>query len=143
MQAYRYALDLTPAQQRLVAAHAGVVKGGVAPWWAQCSKEAFNTGAGVVAEVRRQPAYKRIWNGGRLIVADRWYPSSKTCSACGAAKTKLALSEREYSCGVCGLVLDRDHNAALNLAALAAEFDTAGRCSSISSLSDRDRRTAR
>ncbi len=78
------------------------------------------------AEIRRQLAYKTGWNGGRLLVADRWYPSSKTCSGCGAVKTKLALSEREYECAACGLVIDRDHNAALNLAALAAEFDTAG-----------------
>jgi IS605 OrfB family transposase len=78
------------------------------------------------AEIRRQLAYKTVWNGGRLVVADRWYPSSKTCSGCGAVRAKLALSEREYCCGVCGLVLDRDHNAALNLAALVAEFDTAG-----------------
>ncbi|MGW0213556.1 IS607 family element RNA-guided endonuclease TnpB [Micromonospora chokoriensis] len=78
------------------------------------------------AEIRRQLAYKTWWNGGRLLVADRWYPSSKTCSGCGAVKTKLALSEREYECEACGLVLDRDRNAALNLAALAAEFDTAG-----------------
>ena len=48
------------------------------------------------AEIRRQLAYKTTWNGGRLLVADRWYPSSKTCSGCGAVKTKLALSEREY-----------------------------------------------
>ena len=53
-------------------------------------------------------------------MADRWYPSSKTCSGCGAVKTKLALSERTYTCDTCGLVLDRDVNAALNLAALAA-----------------------
>ncbi|MGN9779766.1 IS607 family element RNA-guided endonuclease TnpB, partial [Micromonospora sp. H33] len=46
------------------------------------------------AEMRRQLAYKTEWNGGRLLVADRWYPSSKTCSDCGAVKTKLALSER-------------------------------------------------
>jgi putative transposase len=78
------------------------------------------------AEIRRQLAYKTTWNGGRLLVADRWYPSSKTCSGCGAVKTKLALSEREYHCQACGLVIDRDHNAALNLAALAAKFDTAG-----------------
>jgi IS605 OrfB family transposase len=45
------------------------------------------------AEIRRQLAYKTVWNGGRLLVADRWYPSSKTCSGCGAAKAKLALSE--------------------------------------------------
>ena len=78
------------------------------------------------AEIRRQLAYKTRWNGGRLLVADRWYPSSKTCSGCGAAKAKLALSEREYHCEACGLVIDRDRNAAANLAALAAEFDTAG-----------------
>ncbi|MBW6435873.1 IS607 family element transposase accessory protein TnpB [Actinoplanes hulinensis] len=78
------------------------------------------------AEIRRQLAYKTMWNGGRLLVADRWYPSSKTCSGCGAVKTKLALHEREYRCEACGLVIDRDRNAALNLAALAAEFDTAG-----------------
>ncbi|GAB3813420.1 IS607 family element RNA-guided endonuclease TnpB [Micromonospora zhanjiangensis] len=78
------------------------------------------------AEIRRQLGYKTGWNGGRLLVADRWYPSSKTCSGCGAVKTKLALHEREYTCEVCGLVVDRDLNAARNLAALAAEFDTAG-----------------
>ncbi|GAB3798509.1 IS607 family element RNA-guided endonuclease TnpB [Micromonospora zhanjiangensis] len=78
------------------------------------------------AEIRRQLAYKAGWNGGRLLVADRWYPSSKTCSGCGAVKTKLALHERQYTCQVCGLVIDRDHNAALNLAALAAAATTAG-----------------
>jgi putative transposase len=78
------------------------------------------------AELRRQLDYKTTWNGGRLLVADRWYPSSKTCSGCGTVKTKLALSEHEYSCEACGLVIDRDLNAARNLAALAAKFDTAG-----------------
>src|SRR5262249_21024047 len=74
----------------------------------------------------RQLGYKTGWNGGRLIVADRWYPSSKTCSSCGTVKTKLALHERTYTCTTCGLVLDRDVNAARNLAALAAQYDTAG-----------------
>lgn len=78
------------------------------------------------AEIRRQLAYKTGWNGGRLLLADRWYPSSKTCSGCGAVRTKLALHERKYTCEACGLVIDRDRNAALNLAALAAEYDTAG-----------------
>ncbi|MFG3421459.1 IS607 family element RNA-guided endonuclease TnpB [Micromonospora sp. NPDC048063] len=78
------------------------------------------------AEIRRQLAYKTTWNSGRLIVADRWYPSSKTCSGCGTVKTKLALSEREYTCKACGLTLDRDLNAAYNLAALATQFNTAG-----------------
>ncbi|MFV2126510.1 RNA-guided endonuclease TnpB family protein [Micromonospora sp. LOL_013] len=64
------------------------------------------------AELRRQLAYKTGWNGGRLLVADRWYPSSKTCSGCGAVKTKLALSERAYHCAACGLVMDRDRPTA-------------------------------
>ncbi|MFI5909625.1 RNA-guided endonuclease TnpB family protein [Dactylosporangium sp. NPDC051541] len=78
------------------------------------------------AEIRRQLAYKTGWNGGWLLVADRWYPSSKACSGCGTVRTELALHEREYECEACGLGIDRDRNAALNLAALAAEFDTAG-----------------
>jgi len=51
-----------------------------------------------------------------VIVADRWFASSKTCSGCGAVKAKLALSERNYVCTSCGMVADRDQNAALNLA---------------------------
>ncbi|WP_440102698.1 RNA-guided endonuclease TnpB family protein [Streptosporangium sp. H16] len=74
-----------------------------------------------LAEVRRQLSYKTGWSGGRLVVADRWYPSSKTCSGCGTVKAKLALSERTYACAECGLALGRDLNAALNLAALAAD----------------------
>jgi putative transposase len=70
-------------------------------------------------EIRRQLAYKTQWNGGRLIVADRWFPSSKTCSGCGVVKAKLLLSERVYTCEFCGLIMDRDENAARNLAALA------------------------
>ena len=52
------------------------------------------------------------------MLADRFYPFSKTCSGCGAVKAKLRLSERTYRCDQCGLVLDRDLNAARNLAAL-------------------------
>ena len=70
-------------------------------------------------EIRRQLRYKTEWNGGRLVVADRWFPSSKTCSGCGVVKAKLLLSERDYACESCGLVMDRDENAARNLAALA------------------------
>ncbi|MCW3817773.1 transposase, partial [Micromonospora sp. DR5-3] len=77
-------------------------------------------------EIRRQVAYKAEWNGGRRIVANRWYPSSKTCSDCGAVKTKLPLRVRTYICDSCGLTLDRDVNAARNLAALAREATTAG-----------------
>ena len=59
--------------------------------------------------------YKTTWNGGRLVVADRWFPSSKTCSTCGLVKPKLALTVRTFTCHTCGLTLDRDLNAAINL----------------------------
>lgn len=72
-------------------------------------------------EIRRQLTYKtRQRHATRTVVADRWYPSSKTCSGCGAVKAKLPLHVRTYECDACGLVLDRDDNAARNLAALAA-----------------------
>ncbi|MFE4255129.1 IS607 family element RNA-guided endonuclease TnpB [Streptomyces sp. NPDC056910] len=72
-------------------------------------------------EIRRQLDYKtRQRHATRLVVADRWYPSSKTCSECGAVKVKLPLHLRTYHCDACDLVIDRDENAALNLAALAA-----------------------
>ena len=72
------------------------------------------------ANLRRRIIYKTQWNGGTTIVADRWFPSSKTCSRCGEVKSKLSLSEREYMCYRCGVVVDRDLNAATNLAKLAA-----------------------
>ena len=69
---------------------------------------------------RRMLGYKTTWNGGQLIVAGRFFPSSKMCSGCGAVKAKLPLSERTYRCESCGLALDRDVNAARNLLKLAA-----------------------
>jgi putative transposase len=71
-------------------------------------------------QASRMLTYKTRWNGGILLVADRWYPSSKTCSGCGAVKAKLPLAERTYRCGNCGMVIDRDVNAAHNLLKLAA-----------------------
>lgn len=68
-----------------------------------------------LGEFRRQLEYKTMRNGVALRVVDRWYPSSKTCSNCGAVKAKLSLNERVYCCDVCGLSLDRDLNAAINL----------------------------
>ena len=65
--------------------------------------------------------YKTRDAGVRLVVADRWYPSSKTCSACGAVRAKLTLAQRQFVCEKCGTRLDRDLNAARNLAALAAQ----------------------
>jgi putative transposase len=69
------------------------------------------------AEFRRQLTYKLEWHAGQLIVVDRFFPSSKTCSRCQAVKAKLPLRERTYRCDKCNLVIDRDLNAALNLAA--------------------------
>ena len=68
--------------------------------------------------VRRLLAYKCAWAGGRLVEAPPFFASSKTCSRCGMVKAKLSLSERVYRCQACGLELDRDQNAARNLAAL-------------------------
>jgi len=66
-------------------------------------------------EFRRQLEYKTARAGARLHVIDRWYPSSKTCSNCGTVKAKLPLSERVYHCEECGLDMDRDLNAAINI----------------------------
>ena len=85
------------------------------------------------AEIRRQLTYKTEWHGATLIVADRWFASSKTCSGCGTAKAKLMLSERTYTCTACGLILDRDVNAAVNLARLAGSGpDSNGRGAQVS-----------
>jgi putative transposase len=67
------------------------------------------------AEFLRQIEYKAAWNGIELVKADRFYPSSKTCSGCGNVKKDLKLNDRTYVCPVCGLVIDRDYNAAINL----------------------------
>ena len=66
-------------------------------------------------EFRRQLEYKTARTGATLHVIDRWYPSSKTCSKCGRVKAKLSLSERVFHCDGCGLVIDRDLNAAINI----------------------------
>jgi len=66
-------------------------------------------------EFIRQMRYKCEWNGIRFVQADRFYPSSKTCSCCGAIKRGLKLSERTYVCPDCGFTIDRDLNAAINL----------------------------
>jgi putative transposase len=70
--------------------------------------------------IGQQLAYKTEWNGGRLVLADRWFPSSKTCSGCGAVKAKLPLRIRTFVCTECGMTLDRDLNAARNLALLVS-----------------------
>jgi hypothetical protein len=69
--------------------------------------------------------YKAIWSGCRLVEADPFFASSKTCSACGAARATLRLGERTFGCDndECGLVLDRDLNAARNLAKLVMSLE--------------------
>jgi putative transposase len=71
-----------------------------------------------LAEFRRMLSYKTTWYGSALVEADRFYPSSKTCSACGRRKPSLTLADRDFACEHCGMVLDRDLNAAINLARL-------------------------
>jgi putative transposase len=66
-------------------------------------------------EWRRQLTYKCSLYGSELLVVDRWFPSSKTCSNCGAIKKNLTLSDRVFECSECRLICDRDLNASLNL----------------------------
>ena len=66
-------------------------------------------------EFRRQLEYKGAWYGCKVLVAGRFYPSTKRCSRCGQVKTDMNLAQREYRCECCGFVTDRDLNAALNL----------------------------
>ncbi|MHB8334197.1 MAG: RNA-guided endonuclease InsQ/TnpB family protein [Acidimicrobiales bacterium] len=69
-----------------------------------------------MAEVGRQILYKAPWYGVGVTVADRFFASSKICSGFGAKKDRLDLSTRVYVCAHCDLVIDRDHNAGVNLA---------------------------
>ncbi|WP_153016304.1 RNA-guided endonuclease InsQ/TnpB family protein, partial [Clostridium tepidiprofundi] len=71
-------------------------------------------------EFKRQLKYKCEFYGIKFVEADKWYPSSKICSECGHKKTKLSLSERTYICEKCGLVIDRDFNASINLSRYSA-----------------------
>jgi len=77
-----------------------------------------------MGEFRRQMAYKARWSGENILIADRWYPSTKRCSGCGHVKETMTLSERVYVCeqADCRLVMDRDLNVARNLAVLAQEM---------------------
>ena len=67
------------------------------------------------AQFARQLGYKQAWRGGELVIADRWYPSSKLCPAYGAIRGDLTLADRMFTC-TCGHSADRDRNAAVNLA---------------------------
>jgi putative transposase len=75
-------------------------------------------------EFKRQLLYKAEWYGCQVLLADRFFPSTKRCSACGEVK-EIGLRERQYDCPVCGLTMDRDLNAALNLEQLVIKETTA------------------
>jgi putative transposase len=75
-------------------------------------------------EFRRQLEYKAATAGRHVIVIDRWYPSSKTCSACGYLLASLSLSTRTWQCPSCGIRHDRDVNAAKNILAAGLAVGT-------------------
>lgn len=118
-QAYRFFLDPSPAQERMLRSHAGQPGlPGIGDWRSARSATRPSVAgmtrnhklARAIADqgfgaARRMLAYKTAWHGGRLILASRWYPSSKICSSCGAVKAKLPLSERMFHCRSCGLVI--------------------------------------
>lgn len=79
-----------------------------------------------IAEGFRQIKYKAEWQGKEVIIADRFFPSSKLCSMCGNKKKDLKLSERMYNCDACGFSIDRDLNAAINLANYSPTVKTTG-----------------
>jgi putative transposase len=86
------------------------------------------------SDFKRQLLYKAAWYGARVIVADRWEPTSKRCSGCGWIDADLALSDRTFQCQQCELVLDRDLNAAINLKQLAgSSSDSQNACGVVGS----------
>src|SRR5918995_7232674 len=76
---------------------------------------ALSIGDAGLGDLRRQLAYKSEWYGSSLVIVDRFCPSSKLCSGCGVIRDTLTLGQRQFDCASCGLVLDRDENAAINL----------------------------
>jgi putative transposase len=77
---------------------------------------ARHLGDAALARLRRLVTYKAAWYGTTLVVADRWYPSSRTCAACGQLNHGLGRGDRVFRCPSCGFEADRDVNAAVNLA---------------------------
>jgi len=77
-------------------------------------------------EIRRQLTYKAAWYGRTLVTIDRWFPSSKTCSTCGHVLDSLSPDVREWTCPACGMVHDRDINAAQNILAVGRTASACG-----------------
>lgn len=78
------------------------------------------------SELMRQLSYKAEWYGRKLVKVDRFFPSSKTCSACGHLLNKLPLQVRSWECPSCGATHDRDHNAARNILAAGLAVEVCG-----------------
>jgi putative transposase len=95
-------------------------------------------------EMSRQLAYKCLWNNKELVKANQWFASSKLCSSCGHKKEILKLSERIYKCENCGLEIDRDLNAAINLANYSSTSKCEGTkaCGEVNSSSEKKCRTS-
>jgi len=92
-----------------------------------------------MSEFLRQIRYKAEWKSTEIVEAPRFYPSSKTCSSCGNVDREFKLGMDVYRCGVCGLVLGRDLNAAINLKNLAASSAVSA-CGEVSAGSGRKSR---
>ena len=82
---------------------------------------AYSISDACFATIRSQLEYKCFWYGKKLVVISRFYPSSKTCSHCGWKRENLSLSDRVFECENCGLSIDRDINAALNIQAVGVD----------------------
>ena len=78
------------------------------------------------SEVLRQLEYKAAWYGRALVKIDKWYPSSKRCSACGHVRESLPLVVRQWTCPACGVRHDRDVNAAKNVLAAGLAVNACG-----------------
>jgi putative transposase len=78
------------------------------------------------SEFVRQLVYKAMWHGRTVVKIDRWFPSTKTCNACGSTGHKLSLSDREWRCPDCGTHHDRDINAARNILAAGLAVTACG-----------------
>lgn len=79
-----------------------------------------------LAEIRRMLGYKTRWYGSHFVEADRFFPSSKLCTACGRRKSNLTLADRIFECDGCGIRIDRDLGAAINLARLGVPTPAVG-----------------
>lgn len=78
------------------------------------------------SDLRMMLEYKALWYGRNLVVIDRWFPSTRLCSACGTIRGKLPLNVREWTCGSCGTAHDRDVNAAKNILAAGLAVTVCG-----------------